>query len=409
MPDEPPPPPVPGQERPTRICLVYDCRYPVSHGGAEKWLRNLAEALASQGAQITYLHGAGRSDDRHDGVHWVGLTEAEPLYRPNGVRRLLPAFRFSLRVARHLRSRDADYDLVYVHDMPILPVLGAWWGLRPSRAPWVVEWIEWWSARYWRSYAGPIVGTAGYLAQRLALALTPLGVCYSALTARELRSVRPGLPIAELAGQAPGTGETRIGDPQKADLGKPPQPPVAVFLGRFVPHKRPHLALDAVLRARAQIPELRLLLVGHGPEETSLRRRVAALGEGIAEVLSGAGDEEVRDILRRASVLVHPSAREGFGLVVAEANRLGVPVVLVDGPENAAPELIRLGGGTTVHHADAREIGEAIVSVIRGGEAVRGEALANAERLGRERSVTVSCRQLLDMARRSRDGAPPII
>lgn len=404
--------PVPGEPRPersARICLVYDCRYPLSHGGAEKWLRSLAEALVLQGARVTYLHAAGRGEEQQDGIRWVGLRETTELYTPAGVRRLRPAVEFSFRVARHLRSHAGDFDLVYVHDMPILPVLAAWWGLRPSHTPWVVEWIEWWSARYWRSYAGPVIGTAGHALQRLALAATPVAVCCSDLTAQALRGARPSMPITRLAGQVVAAGGAPPNEAESEELTTPPQPPLAVFLGRFLPHKRPHLVVDAVLRARQAIPRLRLVIVGHGPEEASLRQRAAALGQDVVEVRVGADDVEVQDTLRRASVLVHPSAREGFGLVVAEANSLGVPVILVDGPDNAAPELIRPGGGITVADADPDAIGSAIVTLIHSGKTARREALANARRLHREHSVALSCRQVLALIprlRQDRSSAP---
>jgi hypothetical protein len=32
-----------------RICLVYDCLYPHTVGGAERWYRDLAERLARDG------------------------------------------------------------------------------------------------------------------------------------------------------------------------------------------------------------------------------------------------------------------------------------------------------------------------------------------------------------------------
>jgi glycosyltransferase involved in cell wall biosynthesis len=84
----------------------------------------------------------------------------------------------------------------------------------------------------------------------------------------------------------------------------------------------------------------------------------------------------------------------------------GVPVVLVAGPQDAAVELIRQGGGVVVAHADPEELAEAIVGIITAGEAARAEALANAERLCRERSVTESAWQLLEMARHSRREGP---
>jgi hypothetical protein len=47
-----------------RVCLVYDCLFPHTVGGGERWYRALAERLAADGHQVTYLtlrrqgHGA---------------------------------------------------------------------------------------------------------------------------------------------------------------------------------------------------------------------------------------------------------------------------------------------------------------------------------------------------------------
>ena len=38
-----------------RICLVYDCLFPHTVGGAERWYRSLAERLAADGHEVTYL------------------------------------------------------------------------------------------------------------------------------------------------------------------------------------------------------------------------------------------------------------------------------------------------------------------------------------------------------------------
>ncbi len=38
-----------------RICIVYDCLYPHTVGGAERWYRNLALRLAQEGHDVTYL------------------------------------------------------------------------------------------------------------------------------------------------------------------------------------------------------------------------------------------------------------------------------------------------------------------------------------------------------------------
>ena len=38
-----------------RICLTYDCLFPYTVGGAERWYANLAERLDQAGHEVTYL------------------------------------------------------------------------------------------------------------------------------------------------------------------------------------------------------------------------------------------------------------------------------------------------------------------------------------------------------------------
>src|SRR4051812_47658752 len=45
-----------GYPRPSvRICVVYDCLYPHTVGGAERWYRNLSRRLVEAGHDVTYL------------------------------------------------------------------------------------------------------------------------------------------------------------------------------------------------------------------------------------------------------------------------------------------------------------------------------------------------------------------
>ena len=37
------------------VCVIYDCLFPHTVGGAERWYANLAERLARDGHQVTYL------------------------------------------------------------------------------------------------------------------------------------------------------------------------------------------------------------------------------------------------------------------------------------------------------------------------------------------------------------------
>ena len=91
-------------------------------------------------------------------------------------------------------------------------------------------------------------------------------------------------------------------------------------MGRHIADKRLDALPAAISVARRQVTDLEAVVVGTGPETDGARR--AAEAAGVASVVRFAGrvpDDELDALFAGAAVLVNPSAREGFGLVVAEA------------------------------------------------------------------------------------------
>lgn len=104
-------------------------------------------------------------------------------------------------------------------------------------------------------------------------------------------------------------------------------PPLFVACGRLVPHKQFHLLLE-------RWPEIRdatggrLVVIGEGPERARLE---PLLSEGAS--LAGRVTEAERDrLLAEASILLHPSYVEGWGLVIMEAAAQGTPAIGFDVP-----------------------------------------------------------------------------
>lgn len=104
--------------------------------------------------------------------------------------------------------------------------------------------------------------------------------------------------------------------------------PTVVFCGRMVAYKRPLDVLRAAARARRYEPQLRVWMVGGGPQLDRLRAGAPPWVEFHGRV----SEERKLDLMARAHVHVATSVREGWGLVVTEAAAVGTPTIAYDVP-----------------------------------------------------------------------------
>jgi glycosyltransferase involved in cell wall biosynthesis len=373
-----------------RICLVYDCLFPHTVGGAERWYRSLGERLAAGGHEVTYL--TLRQWDRgvDPGVIGVDVRAVGPrmhLYSAPGRRRIAPPIVFGAGVLWHLLRHGERYDVVHTCSFPYFSLLAAALGRVRWRYRLVVDWFEVWTRAYWREYLGRLAGDVGWLVQRLCARLPQRAFCFSRLYAARLRDEGLSGEITMLAGIYAGPLESR---PRRE------AEPVIVFAGRHIPEKRVPAVVPALARARTRIPPLRATILGDGPERPAVSRLVAELGlEGAVEVPGFVAAETVDAALARALCLVLPSRREGYGLVVIEAASFGTPSVVVAGPDNAAVELVSEGeNGFIAPSAAPEDLAAAILRVHAAGPALRDSTSAwfadNAHRVSLAASLEIA-------------------
>jgi glycosyltransferase involved in cell wall biosynthesis len=93
--------------------------------------------------------------------------------------------------------------------------------------------------------------------------------------------------------------------------------PFALVVSALVPYKRVDLAIDG-----CRLAGVPLKIVGDGPERAALQRRA----DGSAQFLGRLPDSDIRDLYRRAAVVLLPG-EEDFGIVPLEAQACGRPVV----------------------------------------------------------------------------------
>ena len=250
-----------------RICVVYDCLFPHTVGGAERWYRNLAERLAAEGHDVTYLTMRQWAGDELDSP---GASRSKPvaprlgLYTRGGRRRIGPPLVFGAGVLAHLLVRGRRYDVVHTASFPYFSLLAAGLTRRWGGFHVVADWHEVWSREYWREYLGR-VGSIGGWVQATCARLRQDAFCFSRLHAARLREIG-GPEAVVLEGEYEG---------ELAPLVPEPADPVAVFAGRHIPEKRVPALVPAIAAARPMIPNLRCDVYGDGPDREAVERLVA--------------------------------------------------------------------------------------------------------------------------------------
>lgn len=207
------------------------------------------------------------------------------------------------------------------------------------------------------------------------------------LPAGAVATVRNGVDLERFA---PGDRE------QARDaLGLPAVGRLAVGVGRLVSGKGFALAAEAVRR----VPDLRLVLVGDGPE----RARIEAAGDGRVTFLGAQPPEQVARAYRAADVFVLPSEREGWPNVVTEALASGLPVVA--SRVGGIPQILgddpppHLGALTATGDVDG--CAAALTRVLAAGDR-RADVRAYAERYGWDEPVAA----LVETFREAAAGVP---
>ncbi len=356
-----------------RVCLVYDCLFPHTVGGGERWYRNLAERLAADGHDVSYLtlrQWPRGGDPGVPGVRVVAVGPRLGLYTASGRRRIGPPLVFGLGVLAHLARHARDYDVVHTASFPYFGLLAAGALRRRRRYRLVVDWFEVWTREYWRDYLGRSGGWVGWRVQRACARLPQHAFCFSRLHAERLAREGGRGEVTVLRG-------LRVGD-SDPEVERYVAEPLVVFAGRHIPEKRVPAIVPALALARERAPELRAEIYGDGPERERVLALVREHGlEAAVEVPGFVAHARVDAALRRALCLVLPSRREGYGLVVVEACAAGTPSVVVADPDNAATELIAEGvNGFVAASASAEDLAAAILRVRDAGPVLRESTAA---------------------------------
>ena len=99
-----------------------------------------------------------------------------------------------------------------------------------------------------------------------------------------------------------------------------------LFVGRLAPVKGLRVLLEALERLVPEIPEIRLTLVGDGPDRADLEAHAAPLGDRV-RFTGYMSQDEVAEAMRSHDIFVLPSFAEGVPVVLMEAMASTCPVI----------------------------------------------------------------------------------
>ncbi|MBC7318546.1 glycosyltransferase family 4 protein, partial [Candidatus Bipolaricaulota bacterium] len=105
-------------------------------------------------------------------------------------------------------------------------------------------------------------------------------------------------------------------------------PDTLIFVGRLAPHKHVDHLLKIVKELKNEIPNIKLKIIGDGIEKNRLLKLVKDYK--IQDRVTFYTNLKYADVIyhmKASSILVLPSTREGFGMVLAEANACNRPVI----------------------------------------------------------------------------------
>jgi glycosyltransferase involved in cell wall biosynthesis len=186
---------------------------------------------------------------------------------------------------------------------------------------------------------------------------------------------------------------------------RPIHPPLAarytlVTVGRLVPWKR----VDQIIGAVAQLKDVGLVVIGDGPERSSLEEFTKQRGLADRVYFAGQGTRaDTWSLMASCDLFVLNSTYEGFPHVVLEAMSLGLPVVAT--AAGGTPEIIKDGeNGRLIDPVrDNQQELTAAVRRLLGEPEERAKlssgALRTAERYSMKRMLDATESELLSLVR----------
>jgi len=323
----------------------------------------LSQELVKRGHHITVITtNRGKSDKTRACVEWmngikvVRFQEKEHFLEAP----LVPQIAF--------RVLWEDYDLLHVHGItPFISDLAIFFG-KLKRKPVVVT--------YHYDAETPLFGSFGFVVARLYNQIVSILLKLADGLVATTKNYAETSPVLNKLNKLPnrvqiiplGISKNKFNlslkkNPKTDCQKKKTNSHMILFVGQLKEHKGVRYLLKAMLILKTQIPEIRLTIVGDGPQRESLANYTSELG--IDDIVYFAGNVTENDLPKyyaTADLVAFTSytRRDAFGLVLLEAMAAEKPIVASDIP--GVREVVD-SAGVLVPPQDPAKLAKAITEV----------------------------------------------
>jgi len=341
-----------------KIAFVSDAIYPYNKGGKEKRIYEISTRLAKRGHNVhVYCMKWWKEKETHrieNGVHLHAISRYYSLY--SGKRRSIKeAVMFAFACFKLIRE---DFDVIDVDHMPHFVLFSTKFVCILKRKKLITSWHEVWGREYWREYLGGLSNIA-YAIEKLSVLMPDEIISVSNHTTNKLKSnlkfkkkiytIPNGNDFGKIQEIKPYRNQSDV-----------------IFSGRLLHNKNVDILIKSIELIKEKKPKIKCLIIGDGPEKKNLEVLTQKLNleKNIKFLGFLENHDDVYALIKSSKVFVLPSTREGFGIVVIEANACGIPVITVNHKDNAAKYLIEEERNGFICQLNEEEIAKKILRVL---------------------------------------------
>ena len=332
-----------------KICILSDFFIPHYNGGGERRYFEIAKRLQNKGHAVDVVCMKIQGADDHEIIEGINVYHVGPVIKGPPYRSVFDFIHFT--ISGFLWILKHDYDIIDAQTY--VPLIPGFFGAKIKRIPVIgtIHDVGSGGADQWLIFSN----LASFFEKFLVRLPYNKIITVSTQTKNALiqkYGVKPERVNVVYNGVAPNYIDS-IDVTQKYRNS-------IIFVGRLAPHKHVDELIKVIELLKKDFKDIHLKIIGNGIEKDNLTKIVNDLNlNDHIDFLSDLEYGKVIKEMKRSSILVLPSTREGFGMVLAEANACSVPVIAYK--SGGVVEVIENGkNGFLVEPHDINELSDKI-------------------------------------------------